>query len=622
MAHRRKLIPVMRLTMLPDTCVERATLEATLRKILTPKFFWIFIACAFALVSARAAEPFQAAAPSADQQPTACGAQSYCYDTPHFAATVTSFRTSTVNGYKLIDTSVRFLNKTNQPLILGYVTASGFATDDRGNRSAVGGPNGYRGIGLVVGNNFDPKMIVRPGGSSEAQFELVLQGFPQIVGFHYVLDLTLAEIKTLEGNQHMLDGEFPLHFEGLANGVSQGAGSFAGAPDGLASAVSNLKSLFGKKKAVQNAASAANSAANAAAAVNSAANSASGQSSSAAAVNTLGQAASSSTPAPQVSGTSTPNGAPASAPVGASQTLPAQRPQGSARVAPQQVATAQPAAEIPNKPGASSAEPWTPPANGSPAASRVAPIKLEPEKMPDVIGVHLGMDPKEAMAIMRSHYPKNRPTSYDTSNLAAFPGPVFQGSYINPVNNQDDNFVFYATLPPEKQLVYKVNRITKAMHINRQTLLAALRAKYGKESAAFGTDRNTPTSNDAEINLMLWLFDESGHHVPLSNSNARTALECQAVGPSGVGSSYLMDEAYGTNNNAPLISGNPWCKSSYVGVSAEFAVGPIIEMVITDMMDLPLAVRTSHSTAVWYRAQAERARQQDLEKSKQVKPVF
>ena len=83
------------------------------------------LACAFALSSSRAAQAPQAAAPAADQQATACGAQPYCYDTPHFTATVTNFRNSTVNGYKLIDTSIRFLNKTNQPLVLGYVSASG-----------------------------------------------------------------------------------------------------------------------------------------------------------------------------------------------------------------------------------------------------------------------------------------------------------------------------------------------------------------------------------------------------------------------------------------------------------------------------------------------------------------
>src|SRR6267154_2933729 len=316
--------------MLPISASERATLEAILRRILSAKSLWMFVVCALALASTRAAEPFQAAAPAADQQSTACGAQSFCYDTPHFTATVTSFRTSTVNGYKLIDTSIRFLNKTDQPLVLGYVAASGFATDDRGNRSAVGGPNGYRGIGLVVGNNFEPKLIVRPAAWGEAQFELVLQGFPQIVGFHYVLDITVAEIKTLEGNQHMLDGEFPLHFEGLANGVSQGVGSVAGAPDGLANAVSNLKSIFGKKKAVQNAATVASSAASTAATVNAAANSAASQSSSATA-NTPGQAGSSST-APQPS-TSSQTGATNSAPQTPAQP---QLRQGSAKAAPQQ----------------------------------------------------------------------------------------------------------------------------------------------------------------------------------------------------------------------------------------------------------------------------------------------
>ena len=129
--------------------------------------------CALALAATGAAQLPQATSPAAAQQSTGCGTQSYCYDTPNFAATVTTFRTSTVNDYKLIDTSIRFLNKTNQPLVVGYVNGSGFATDDRGNRSAVGGPNGYRGIGLVVGNNFDPKMVVRAGGWGEAQFELV-----------------------------------------------------------------------------------------------------------------------------------------------------------------------------------------------------------------------------------------------------------------------------------------------------------------------------------------------------------------------------------------------------------------------------------------------------------------
>src|SRR5437868_967706 len=286
MTNRMNAIPLM-LAFTAVCQVRRATLEVTVRNIFSSKFSWMFMICAFAINSISAAQASGAA--EGGQQPSACAAPTFCYDTPHFAAAVTTFRTSTVNGYKIIDTSIRFQNKTDRPLIVGYVSASGFATDDRGNRSAVGGPNGVRGIGLVVGNNFDPKLVVRSGAWGEAQFELVLQSAPQIIGFHYVLDVTVAEIKTLEGNQHMLDGEFPLHFEGLANGVSQGAGSFAGASDGLGNAVSNLKSIFGRKKTVQNAATVANTAST----VNAAANSAAAQSSSAGAANTVGQAAAS-----------------------------------------------------------------------------------------------------------------------------------------------------------------------------------------------------------------------------------------------------------------------------------------------------------------------------------------
>src|SRR6266436_3714322 len=224
------------------------------------------------------------------QQPNntgACGGQPLCVETSDFNATVT-----------IINVSVRFQNRTAQPLLLGYVANSGITTDERGNRYIVYGGNGFRGIGLVYGNTFDPRLTLRPAGSGDAQFEMHLQATPQNAGQTFTVDLTIDEINTT-GNQPALGGEFPLHFEGLSNGVSQGAGSIAGAPDGLANAVSNLKSIFGKKKAVQNPATVASSAASAASTVNAAANSAASQSSSATA-NTPGQAGSSST-APQPS---------------------------------------------------------------------------------------------------------------------------------------------------------------------------------------------------------------------------------------------------------------------------------------------------------------------------------
>ena len=146
-----------------------------------------------------------------------CGDQKFCYETGDFAATVTNFRTSVVSYYRIIDATLRFQNKTDKPLILGYANASGMAVDEKGNRYGVGGPNAFRGIGLVNGPSFDPKFVIQPGSSAEAKFELSWAPGNAIVGSTFELDLTVNKINTVEGNQHTLGGEFPLTFRGLTN---------------------------------------------------------------------------------------------------------------------------------------------------------------------------------------------------------------------------------------------------------------------------------------------------------------------------------------------------------------------------------------------------------------------
>ena len=249
----------------------------------------------FALGGFRVATAYQAqtgAPVPSPAQGTFCGSQPLCYESNDFAATITDFRTSTQGGYKIIDVIVRFQNKTNQPLILGYLANSGTALDDRGNRYIVYGGNGFRGIGQVYGNNFDPKFNIRPGGFGDASFELMWAPGQTVYGLTFELNLTVDEINTVEANQHTLGGEFPLHYRGLANGVSAaapgqaaafnpgnsqglppcgstgtavaGAANSAGgqtaagantAVSNAAAAVSSFGSLFGKKKAAAPAAS-------------------------------------------------------------------------------------------------------------------------------------------------------------------------------------------------------------------------------------------------------------------------------------------------------------------------------------------------------------------------------
>jgi hypothetical protein len=157
-------------------------------------------------------------AAGAAQAPSICGNQPLCYETADFAAVVTDFRTSKSGYFGLIATTIRFVNKTSNPLVLGYANGSGTAQDDSGLRYGVGGANGLRGMGLVNGPYVDPKFVLQPGGFGDARFELATRLTP-VYGITFALNLTVNEINTLEGNQHTVGAEFPLEFQGLTNGA-------------------------------------------------------------------------------------------------------------------------------------------------------------------------------------------------------------------------------------------------------------------------------------------------------------------------------------------------------------------------------------------------------------------
>jgi len=177
-----------------------------------------------------AAQAAAQAAPPAGAN-SVCAGQPACYETGTFASAITDFRLSAVSGLKVIDTTIRFVNKTNQPLILGYVDGSAMAIDDEGNRYVINGyagPNAIRGIGKIVGNNIDPKFVLQPGSVGDSMYELIWrQGGTEGVSFE--LDMTVRQITPLEGNQFSVGGEFPLQFRGLAAGMfSTGAAAAAG----------------------------------------------------------------------------------------------------------------------------------------------------------------------------------------------------------------------------------------------------------------------------------------------------------------------------------------------------------------------------------------------------------
>jgi hypothetical protein len=151
-----------------------------------------------------------------------CGGDPNCTEVASFAASVIEFRASLQGNYKTLTVTLRFSNKLSRPLILGYVPASGGATDDRGNRYVVRDQD-TRGIGYISGrSNVDDKFQIAPGATADARF-LLIWGGQQLFGNTFDLDLTVREINPAGNGQNTLGAEYPLQIVGLVDGARAGA---------------------------------------------------------------------------------------------------------------------------------------------------------------------------------------------------------------------------------------------------------------------------------------------------------------------------------------------------------------------------------------------------------------
>ncbi|HEY7378964.1 MAG TPA: hypothetical protein VH542_09805 [Steroidobacteraceae bacterium] len=149
-----------------------------------------------------------------------------CAEAKTFVANVTDFRTSASGRWKIITMTVHFQSKASTPLILGYVSGSGIAIDDQGNRYAVGAETNVRGIGLISGKTFDSKFTLQPGESGDARFEMgFVPNANSILGTRFDIDLAIREINTVAADQYRLGAEHALHFARLDQNVVAAAGT-------------------------------------------------------------------------------------------------------------------------------------------------------------------------------------------------------------------------------------------------------------------------------------------------------------------------------------------------------------------------------------------------------------
>ncbi|MEP6715379.1 MAG: hypothetical protein ABJC09_07375, partial [Terriglobia bacterium] len=175
---------------------------------------------------------------------SACTGKRYCDEAGTFAAIVTDFRPSTSGPTRIVSATVRFLNKTNRPLILGYVRNGAVAIDEQGNRYEAGLPESVRGMGEVVnGGEFDPKFTIAPGQTSDARVEFSWRwNGRDIIGQRaWDIDFTVREVNEVAPRQYRFGQEHALHFKAVPgrNTMTEAAGAGAltsavpvGAPSG------------------------------------------------------------------------------------------------------------------------------------------------------------------------------------------------------------------------------------------------------------------------------------------------------------------------------------------------------------------------------------------------------
>lgn len=241
-------------------------------------------------------------------------------------------------------------------------------------------------------------------------------------------------------------------------------------------------------------------------------------------------------------------------------------------------------------------------------------------KMPDVMGVRIGMSPREATAALRKGYQ----LGIDPLQVAFGPGGSMRAYYA--LRIQDDSHGTEVgvdfTLPPGPQIVWHVARMSPQPNVNRAVLLAALRQKYGRESLDLDWFQQA-THNDADIAAVWWVMDEQGR----AAANVQMAPGSGPLGCTAPGyTAGVPPTVYSiAPNGLPKLTATDFCSHRFVGVLVRFSTGAshdIIKSTTTEVMDYPLLTRSALATDAFIRGAGQALQRQQRDKSKSVKPVL
>jgi hypothetical protein len=144
------------------------------------------------------------------------------------------------------------------------------------------------------------------------------------------------------------------------------------------------------------------------------------------------------------------------------------------------------------------AQPWAPPSESAAVPESKGP--LDPAKLPDIVGVHVGIPKEDVAALIHKTFPE----------AAVQPiGRIEQGFGVwiamSAKMPASEKIYFENVLPPAKGQVYYINRYsTFAELMSQKNYLEAAHKKYGPETAV-------RVGNG--FRALWWLSDEQGHPV-------------------------------------------------------------------------------------------------------------
>ena len=252
-----------------------------------------------------------------------------------------------------------------------------------------------------------------------------------------------------------------------------------------------------------------------------------------------------------------------------------------------------------------------PKSTGTAAAGNAAVVmSIDASRMPDVVGIHLGSSASDAKAVLQQHY-ANVPIGTTGAT-----GMTVKGGA------EGDTVAVDLTEAPDTPSVWHIGRVATHQHIDRITLVTALRQKYGKESFNGHSALAAQPVADDQIQMMEWVLDEHGNPMPGATVVSGAVDGCTLAGKASSGSSPSAASFYESAPTSGAQALKGVC-ASLVVVGVQFLeTTPIVETFYTSAADLALVNRDAKATYAWKLTQTQQKKQGDEEKAKEAKPTL